>query len=302
MSKVQDALRILKSQREKNGGTGPDSANREKASNEISQPMAVEKPLRIQGASRPERRVDFDLELLQREGLLATEDSARQIVDQFRNIKRPILKLALGQTADVRCHGNLVMVASPLSGDGKTFNTVNLALSISNEKDLSVILVDADVGKPHISRILGLAEEPGLIDLVRDGETDLDLVRFRTNIPGLSVIPAGQFYDNATELLASNRMAEAVSRLADGAPNRIVVFDSPPILQTSESRVLAGRMGQIVLVVSADKTPRPAVLAAIESLDTDNPVNLILNQAGFMFSADAYGAYGAYGYGGYGSS
>lgn len=296
MSKVQEALAVLKAQQARDKEVDRDMANDQEPASEA--PNSIEAPHRApENVVLPaDRCIKFDTDLLRAEGLLATEDSARQVVDQFRNIKRPILKLALGQTADIRWHSNLVMVASALAGDGKTFNTINLALSIANEKDISVILVDADVGKPHISRLLGLAEEPGFVDLLRKGETDLDLVRFQTDVPGLSIIPAGQQYDYATELLASNRMADAVSRLANGVPNRIVIFDSPPILQTSESRVLASRMGQIVLVVCADKTPRPAVVAAIESLDTDKPVNLILNQAGFMFSSDAYGAY-AYGYG-----
>ena len=247
-------------------------------------------------ARRPNRRIVLDEGLLRKKGLLAPETHARHIADQYRIIKRPILKLAREQFADENDHMNVVMIGSALSGDGKTFNAINTALSIANENDTSVVLVDADVVKPHISQLFGLSNELGFVDLLRSGETNLDLAAIQTSMPGLSIIPAGQIYEYATELLASDLMAEAVHKLSRSVPNRIVIFDSPPLLQAAESRVLASRMGQIALVVCADKTPRPAVTAAIEGLESEKPLNLILNRAGYMFGANAYGGY-PYGYG-----
>ncbi len=244
----------------------------------------------------PKRSVVVDSDVLREQGLLAPEGQARHVSDQYRIIKRPILKLAMGESADAHASANLVMIASPLSGDGKTFNAINIALSIANENEVSVVLVDADVAKPHITRLFGLADEPGFIDLLRDGETNLELAKVGTSVPGLSIIPAGQVFEYATELLASNRMAEAVRRLSSGVQNRVVVFDSPPLLQATESSVLASRMDQIVLVVCADRTPRPAVFAAIDLLDPDKPLNLIFNRAGYMFGGSSYGGY-SYGYG-----
>ena len=115
---------------------------------------------------------------------------------------------------------------------------------------------------------------------------------FRT----ISILPAGHPHEFATELLASRRMAEAATRLAEAVPDRIVIFDSPPLLVTSESRVLASRMGQIVLVVCAGKTPQQAVVSAVDSLDSSKAINVILNQAGTILGEGGYGGYG-YGYG-----
>jgi len=242
------------------------------------------------------RLVSIDAEFLSEQGFLGPDEEAKHVTDQYRIIKRPILKLAFGETAARPKFSNLVMVASALPGDGKTFNAINIALSIANETDVSVLLVDADVAKPHMSELFGIADEPGFVDLLREGKTDWEAACIGTDVPRLSVLPAGRVYEYATELLASQKMEEALRTLSTQVPNRVVVFDSPPLLQTSESRVLAGRMGQIALVVCADKTPRPAVMAAIESLDAEQPINLILNRAGFMFGAGAYGAY-PYGYG-----
>ncbi len=191
----------------------------------------------------PERRVEVDRDLLRKAGLLAPEDQARYMADQYRLIKRPIVDLATGKAADMPEHANLVMVASALPGDGKTFNAINIALSIAVEKDTSVLLVDADVPKPHISNLFGIGDEIGLIDLLEDDSLTIPDAIFGTDVPGLSILPAGHSNEHATELLASRRMAAIAAQLSSGDPNRVVICDSPPLLATSESRVLASRMG-----------------------------------------------------------
>jgi exopolysaccharide/PEP-CTERM locus tyrosine autokinase len=182
-----------------------------------------------------------------------------------------------------------------MPGDGKTFNAINIALSIASEKDTSVLLVDADVAKPQISNLFGVNEQPGLIDLLANPDVPLSSTILRTDVPGLSLLPAGTSHDFATELLASQRMQDVADELSRSVPNRIVIFDSPPILVTSESRELASRVGQIVLVVCAGQTQQQAVEAALGNLDQDKAINLVLNQAGSTLGENMYGQYG-YGY------
>jgi exopolysaccharide/PEP-CTERM locus tyrosine autokinase len=221
----------------------------------------------------------IDKAALRAAGLLPPESQERQLQDEYRHIKRPLIARVFGRGVERVANGHLIMMASAAPGDGKTFTSINLAQSMAQEKDMSVLLVDADVAKPHISSIFSLRQEPGLLDVLRDESLDVESVILPTNVPRLSILPAGTPSETATEMLASERMRATVARLAAYDPNRIVLFDSPPLLLTSESRVLAGIVGQIVLVVCAGRTPQRAVFDAIELLGEGRSVGLVFNQS-----------------------
>lgn len=193
------------------------------------------------------------------------------------------------------------MVTSSLPGEGKTFSCVNLAFSMAREKDLDVVLIDADIAKQHVSRVFGVADEPGLLNALADDLIDVETLILPTDVRGLSILPAGQCAEDdiATELLASTRMDEVAARIGARSAHRIALFDSPPLLLTNEARVLASLMGQILLVVRAGVTPQQAVLEAISYVDEGKPLGLILNQSHGHAPGSYYG-YGAYGYGAYG--
>ena len=119
------------------------------------------------GRALPERDaehyVQVDRDKLRAAGLMAPETQSRLMADQYRLIKRPLLDNAVGKNAATVEDGNLIMISSALSGDGITFTCINLALSMASEKDMTILLVDADVAKPHISKIFGVSQQPGLI-------------------------------------------------------------------------------------------------------------------------------------------
>lgn len=237
-----------------------------------------------------------DVMALRRAGLLASQDDERLIVDEYRNIKRPLVAHAFGKRATKVPDGHLIMVGSALPGEGKTFSCINLALSMTTERDMRVLLVDADVAKPHITRLFGLEKQLGLLDVLdEDVGLDLDKAILPTNLDGLSILPAGKPRPHATEMLASERMERLIRALGDQDPNRIVLFDSPPILMTSEAKVLASLVGQVVLIVHAGKTPQRAVFDAVGQVGEDKALNLVLNQVRHSRSGNYYGAY--YGYG-----
>jgi len=293
MSKITDALRKIQAYAQDN----PESIGirnrqtREPIAKIVHERNGIKKSPR----AKITRRLIVDRQLLRDAGLFAPEDQEHYMANQYRLIKRPLLDNAAGRSAHPSEDANLIMVASALAGDGKTFNCINLALSIATEKDTSVLLVDADVAKPHISQLFNIDQELGLCDLLTDENLDIDEVTLPTDVPGLSLLPAGHRDEHATELFASKRMEQLVSSLSTRLPDCVVVFDSPPLLATSEARVLAGLMGQIVLVVCAGITPQHAVLDALESIDESKAVNLLLNQATYGLEADSYGKYG-YGY------
>lgn len=232
----------------------------------------------------------IDRDALRAAELLPAPAEERRLAHQYRQIKRPLIANAFGRGVKQLPNGRAILVASALPGDGKTFTAINLSLSMANEKDISVLLVDADVAKIHLSRMLGVGGEPGLLDVLRNDQLDVESVVLRTDVPGLEVLPAGHGSDNATELLASSRMEAIVAQLTARDPNRIVLFDSPPLLLTSESRVLCSISGQVVLVVSASSTPQQAVFEAIQHIGPNPYIGLVLNQCAAE-GADTYYQY-----------
>jgi receptor protein-tyrosine kinase len=230
-------------------------------------------------AAPPAPRLVIDLARLARAGFITPDAPQTQIAREFRVIKRPVLENAQGKSGAPVKDGNLVMVTSALSGEGKSFCAVNLALSMAMELDNTVLLVDADVANPSVLEILGLPQAPGLLDVLTDPVRDLSSVMLRTNVDKLSILPAGTRHERATELLASDAMTRLVREMASRYPDRIIVFDSPPLLLTTESPVLAAHMGQIVVVVEADQTTSNMVKQALATLERCPVVLTVLNKA-----------------------
>lgn len=250
-------------------------------------------PVRFTG-----RHHTVDRQWLRDQGLILPEGAVTGLLEEFRLVKRQLLVNA----SDLRRQGSgaaaqRILVSSPHPNEGKTYCAVNLALSIAAEMESEVLLVDADFAKPSIPAMLGLPDGPGLMDALTDPARDpVDLV-LGTDIPGLWVLPAGASTTNAdTEYLGSSRGAQVLDRLTEGAPHRIVLFDSPPALAASTAAALAKYVGQVMLVVRADQTGQGALEDAISLLSACPNIQLLLNAANFSPSGRKFGAY--YGYGG----
>jgi exopolysaccharide/PEP-CTERM locus tyrosine autokinase len=224
------------------------------------------------------RRVELDLNRMRDLGMVTAAGGRTRLLEDFRVIKRPLIQRAFAERAEGEKPGNLIMVTSSLPGEGKTYCAINLAMSIAMELDHTVLLVDADVARPSVLRSLGLPAHRGLMDVLVDDKIDMADVMLRTNVDTLSILPAGTSTPRATELLASSAMSTLVSEIANRYRDRVVIFDSPPLLLTSESRVLASHMGQIVMVVEAQTTTQHAVKEALRQLESYPNVNLIYNK------------------------
>ena len=290
MSVVEKTLQKLQDAKQKRTEPAPDPA-----------------PARTDSGSRPPGRsvpaggqhppILFDRPKLRALGLLPPEEQERRLSSQYRKIKRPLIAAAIGRGMERLPKGYMIMLASAMSGEGKTFTALNLALSIAREKDLRVLLVDADVAKPQLSRTFGLEGELGLLDVLRDPQLDVEAVIRQTDVATLSFLSAGKSSADATELLASRRMEEVAALLSKRDDHRIVLFDTPPLMQTTESPALVQVVGQILVVVRAEWTAQPVLLDALENLQEHPAVYLMLNQS--MRSETS--AYYYYGYGEEGS-
>lgn len=257
-----------------------------------SDSLATDSTNRASSSKKTTKKIEIDLENLHRKGIVTLDHSRSEIAEQFRLIKRPLIANAFSPDSGIK-NGNLIMVTSSLSGEGKSFCSINLAMSIAMEMDHRVLLVDADVARPSIPASLGFSpEEPGLLDLLRDPQWKIPDVMMKTNVKKLTLIPAGRRHAHATELLASQSMHSILAELAHRYHDRVVIFDSPPLLLTSEARVLAGQMGQIVLVVEAERTTQQTVKEALQQIEACDVINLIYNKA----RAHSGGGYYGYGY------
>ncbi|MCA1979534.1 MAG: XrtA-associated tyrosine autokinase [Thiobacillus sp.] len=247
----------------------------------------------VEGGSQVQ---SINLARLHRMGVVAPDAEKSQIAEEFRIIKRPLIANAFGQGAARVKNGNLIMVTSSLPGEGKSFCAINLAISMAMEMDRTVLLVDADVAKPRVPEYLGIHADKGLLDVLQDKDLKLSDVLIKTDIAKLTVLPAGRTYKRATELLASASMTRLVEDIGNRYPDRIILFDSPPLLATSESSVLATHMGQIVMVVEAEKTSQEAVREALSHIQSCEVVGMLLNKTTPTPGADYYyGYYGSYG-------
>jgi exopolysaccharide/PEP-CTERM locus tyrosine autokinase len=232
--------------------------------------------------------VDLDLERMRNMGMVTAAAGRTTVVEEFRVIKRPLLDRAFTEASDGDKPNNLIMVTSSLPGEGKTFTAINLAMSIAMELDHTVLLVDADVARPSVLRTLGLPPQRGLMDILLDSKLDLSDVLLRTNVDTLSILSAGASNPRATELLASQMMRNLVYEIANRYHDRVVIFDSPPLLLTSEARVLASHMAQIVMVVEAETTTQHAVKESLRHLEGCRNVSLLYNKVREFLGEEAY--------------
>lgn len=232
---------------------------------------------------------------LDKRGFIYSAKSAHHIQEEFRHIKRKLLNNAFGPASKTLKHSNLIMVSSSSPNEGKTYISINLALSIALEQDKTVLLVDADVLRPSLHRELEFESRKGLLEFLLDEVPSLSDVIYNTNIANLKLIPAGKPHHLTNELLASTRMATLAEELAERYPDRIVIFDCPPILGVTETPVLSSLVGQAVVVVEESKTKIDNVKKAVSQLDEDIAIGFVMNKT-VRSKKDEYGYYG-YGYG-----
>jgi receptor protein-tyrosine kinase len=265
---------------------------------------AEDKPQKPQsgiGASKKEARPkkkaqEIDLVALREAGYITPDMPPNLMSEEFRIIKRSILLNAFSKGDKRVENGNVVLVTSSNPGEGKSFCAINLALSVATEQDTTVLLIDADFSKPEVLNRLGVSGGRGLMDVVADENIDVGDCLIRTNIPNLVLLPAGRQHNLTTELLASERMEKIAGEIGSRYPDRLVIFDSPPVLASSAASVLALYMGQTIFVIEAEKTTEPQIKESLGMISACEHISLLLNKTRYSGSNKKFATY--YGYGG----
>ena len=242
-------------------------------------------------SSLPKFNIDF--ERLEKNGHISVNGNRKQINEEYREIKRKLLANAFGSLSKTLHNPNIIMVTSSRPSEGKTFTATNLAMSIASEQDKTVLLVDADVLKPNVLNTLGLERRKGLMEYLTGDVGDISDVLYPTNIDKLKIIPAGKSHHLSTELLASQKMHETVDEFANRYPDRIVIFDTPPLIGINESAILANFAGQAVVVVEEGKAKISDVKMSVERLNPDMAIGFVVNKS-VHNDTDGSGYYGYY--------
>ncbi len=236
--------------------------------------------------------IEIDLDMLEEKGFVSTNARRQLINEEYRAIKRKILGNAFGALSKSLKNSNIIMVTSTNPGEGKTFTAVNLALSIALEKDKTVLLVDADVLRPNVMRTLEMENKDGLMEYLLGEKGDISEIMCKTNLENLRIIPAGKSHHLSTELLASEKMYDAVEEFANRYPDRVVIVDTPPLLGINETAILANLAGQAIVVAEEGKTKLADIQKAVSQLHPEMAIGFVVNKAQKM-NNDEHG-YGYY--------
>lgn len=277
---------IERAMRQQSGETLP-PASLPTADPAVAPAAAPATPASTAAAHAP--RLDLNFAELRRLGFLVPGDPPERLSEEFQQVKRRLI----GNTVPGMLSGtrppNLVMLTSAIPGEGKTYAAMNLALSIAMEIDRRVLAIDSDITKSDLSRLFGAWNRPGLYDLLVHPALDAGEVISRTNLPGLTFMPAGTVRQGITERLASQAMVRLAGELAARYPDRLIVFDAPPVLAMSGAAALAPLIGQVVLVVEAGRASREMLTRTLAALEHAEVTGVLLNKLRYRQPGSVYG-------------
>jgi protein-tyrosine kinase len=258
-------------------------------------PMPAAGPVPVAKVNRGAGAQSIDWGKLRLGGIIVPNAEPTRVTEEFRIIKRPLIAFAHDRSSDRAPRGNIIMVSSAKPREGKTYVAINLAMSLASERDLNVMLIDADCHHPSIPERLGIKADRGLLDVLQDASLDLGEVLIRTDCANLTILPSGRRVPESTEILASQRMATLMDEISQRYRDRIIVIDTPPILSTSETSVLARHVGQVLFVVEAHATGAAQVQEAVSLVSVCPHISIVLNKREIATDDGTFGVYSYYG-------
>jgi protein-tyrosine kinase len=207
------------------------------------------------------------------------------VAEEYRKLKSMLVKLTQGE-----CFKNTLMVTSAVGSEGKSVTAVNLAVSLAQEYNHTVLLVDADLRKPSIHKYLGVEVRAGLAECLMDG-IDVGDALIKTGIGKLTLLPHGKTVPNPAELFSSLRMKELVEELKHRYPDRYIIIDTPPVLPFAETRSISSIVDGVVFVVKEGAASVNNVHDALAALKGTNILGIVYNDASIDGIKDHYNHY-----------
>jgi len=241
--------------------------------------------------------IKFDFAALKKNGYINPAMRRSLISEETRLIKRRLFKkMSFLDGATKFKDGSLnidhvIQMTSSKPNEGKSFTALNLALSIVMDERYNVLLIDADIRRASLTKTLNLHNEIGLTDVLRNSKVDLSQVLKKEKNYPLSFLPAGSGVASATDLFGGQKMKEFVHDIASRYQDRIIIFDTPPLLAGTESVVLSHHVGQVLYVIDSSGTPKAIIETGLDLLDNYDKVSLIINKVPKFASSDQFGSY-----------
>ena len=211
-------------------------------------------------------------------GLLDREQRRKQLTNEYRRVMRTVLA-PFASTHTEAPRTNIIAVTSTHRGEGCTFLALNLALSLASEPAHSVVLVDGDVEKPHLSQVLEAEDDPGVWELLTDESLDAASCIRPADVPGFAFLPLGKVQDPGAGEIAEGAASTLFERLATADSRRLFVIDAPPQQAQPEAVDWARSAGQVLFVVEEGVTPLAEVERALNRLnDHSAAIHVVLNK------------------------
>lgn len=221
--------------------------------------------------------------------LVTAHDPNGAASEQYRKLKSSLVKLSQLDRFD-----KSLMVTSAVGGEGKSITSINLAITLAQEFDHTVLLVEADIRNPTVMKYLEMESTIGLTDCVLD-QIDVGEALVKTGIGKLTVLPAGRAVPNPVELFSSNRMQNLLLEIKNRYPDRYVIVDTTPLLPFAEPQFIASIVGGVLFVVREGYTSADKFTKALGLLQDHNLLGVVCN-AVRQPQSDKFGYYGYYGY------
>jgi protein-tyrosine kinase len=273
MSRIEKAMEMAVKLRQKSGSRYVDSG--------YARPSIVHTAPAAMDVSE---RISSDNPLL-----VTLNEPQSAIAEEYRKMKSILLKMTSGDEFK-----NTLMVTSSIPGEGKSITALNLAISLAQDFDHTVLLVDADLRRPSIHRYLNVERKKGLAECLT-GDADLREAIIPTGIGRLSVVTVGTLPLNPVELFSSNRMKELLEEIKHRYHDRFIIFDTPPLLPFAETRTLAHLVDGVVFVIKEQCATQANIRDSLEALKGCNVLGVVYNDATMVHNLERYYGYHEYG-------
>ncbi len=277
LTSIEREIRHYKRSAEYFQGQRP--AHSETIRSEKTSPAADDNPRGFDRGREYGSLCELDLKVLEQNGYLTPTTMWSRLAEQYRVIKRPLLKTANLSAVQSSEALNIIAVTSAFPGEGKSFTTLNLAMSIAMERDVSVLVIDADLVGRSLTKRVRLMEARGLSDLLLDRQLDMRRVLLKLDVGNFGIIPAGSTAQHPSELLSSERMRDIMRELAGRYLDRIVLIDTAPLLTTSQAAIVSDLAGQVLFVVEEGKTSQQSIKDALALISEQKSIGLVLNKS-----------------------